>query len=657
MNLCGRIFIKVKDPSDWKKLDDLPIKKGWCLGDHVVTGKDIWGGINVTGWCIDGDWSPQFRRGIRGSDGGLSDMVYDIVGRIGQDRCMVIADLVDINCDGGYEVYYSLGYNNWYEHVVSYYTDQPDIRDVQKWLKWANIKVTANIAKFLHQFGEKFYTSNVHDRDSWLYISVKDKSIWDKLAKVDLTDTGYSIEGNTAELFSSQGSYDMELRGFDVAYGSEKDDIPLLRLVQTLTKAAGEGNLFVLSYCSDPVVSPVCSRCVYVINGEVKTSEAVNDMKKVSKNDIAGSIRKMGTIVNSKVLNYAAGFPSEKMDFARKKLGLPCGADINVEPDSELVIPDGTEYIKKNAYKGKEYLRSVVIPDSVTTIGEQAFAECRNLEKVVLPAGLRSIERSAFSKCDNLKQLFLPDRVNSIGENAFTSCKALKDVKLNDGLKIIGENAFKYCWSLESIEIPDSVEYIGGSAFKSRKKLKKINMPVSLKNIDAYVFENCKNLSDFIVPKQISPKRVNAIFFGGTTLKGKSNYEIYIGNTLVLADKEEVIVREGTEEITLYSLHNVKKLVLLSPLRRSWSYASYICDRNCLEELVLPDGLQKIEKYNISGLSLSYGPFKRLTIPASVTEIDETEFADIKNITICGSKGTLAEEIAKKYGYDFEEIK
>lgn len=659
---CGRIYIKVKEPSDWEKLKDLPVQEEWYL--YADTSKDIWGRLTGTEWFIDGEWAPEF--GYYGLEG----MVSDIAKAIGYDRCLIIADLTDINVDGGYEVYYSLG-DEWGSNSRSlgYAYDPPAITDVQEWLKWAKIKITTDIVEHLYRFGEEFYTGNVHC-GQWLYIAVKHKDIWGKLAEADLTDPGYGIEGGAAKLFGSQEAYDMEIRDFNIASGY--GDNPLLRLVQTLTEAAGEGNLFVLSYCPDSVVSTRYNRCAYVINGEAGTSEIYNDLKDVSKDDIAGSIRRMGKAVNRKILNYAAGFPSERMDFARKKLGLPCRADVNAAPETELVIPDGTKLIKNNEYKGREYLRSVVIPDSVTSIGKNAFSGCKNLEKVMLPAGLESIGQSAFSKCESLKQLQLPAGVTAIGEKAFSSCKALKDIKLNDGLKKIETEAFKICKSLETMEIPDSVEYIGYNAFKGCSKLKRINMPAGLKKIEFDVFVGCKELSDFIVPEQIAPESVGSwyagsIFGHGQRLKGKSNYEIYIGKTLVLADKEKIIVREGTESISDCALNNVKKLVLALPVaaHQNSRYADWFNTTlsfgdgiETLEELVLPDGLLEIDEKWFSGMQ--YHPIKKITIPASVTEIktDESEYAAFPkmwNVTICGGKGTVAEEFAVKYGFNFEE--
>ena len=46
---------------------------------------------------------------------------------------------------------------------------------------------------------------------------------------------------------------------------------------------------------------------------------------------------------------------------------------------SNIVIPNGTTTIDKNAFKNYSMLTSVTIPSSVTTIGDQAFYGCNNL--------------------------------------------------------------------------------------------------------------------------------------------------------------------------------------------------------------------------------------------------------------------------------------
>ena len=104
-----------------------------------------------------------------------------------------------------------------------------------------------------------------------------------------------------------------------------------------------------------------------------------------------------------------------------------------------LVVPDGTETIEENQYKGKDYER-VFIPKSVTEIRHHAFSECENLKVVVFEEGsmLKTIGEDAFNACRNLAEINLPKGLESIGSWAFYECKNLKNIRLPDGLMEIG---------------------------------------------------------------------------------------------------------------------------------------------------------------------------------------------------------------------------
>ena len=89
---------------------------------------------------------------------------------------------------------------------------------------------------------------------------------------------------------------------------------------------------------------------------------------------------------------------TEKSDFA--------AVDTHIE---HLVIPDGTEKIPREAFKGYRNLVSVSVPSSVREIGEFAFADCEKLERVTLHEGLVSVENDVFNGCCCLKSIVIPE--------------------------------------------------------------------------------------------------------------------------------------------------------------------------------------------------------------------------------------------------------
>ncbi|MBQ1333177.1 MAG: leucine-rich repeat protein, partial [Lachnospiraceae bacterium] len=64
--------------------------------------------------------------------------------------------------------------------------------------------------------------------------------------------------------------------------------------------------------------------------------------------------------------------------------------------DASVVIPDGTEAIAANAFRGHTEITDVTIPSGVTSIGAYAFRGCTSLELVSVPDSVTDIGRFAF---------------------------------------------------------------------------------------------------------------------------------------------------------------------------------------------------------------------------------------------------------------------
>ena len=83
-------------------------------------------------------------------------------------------------------------------------------------------------------------------------------------------------------------------------------------------------------------------------------------------------------------------------------------------------MPDGTEAICKDCYRGKDMER-VFIPKSVREIQEGAFFECEKLQEVVFEeeSMLKKIGKLAFWNCISLKKINLPEELELIGNWCF----------------------------------------------------------------------------------------------------------------------------------------------------------------------------------------------------------------------------------------------
>ena len=56
--------------------------------------------------------------------------------------------------------------------------------------------------------------------------------------------------------------------------------------------------------------------------------------------------------------------------------------------DAKYTVPAGVRVIRKNAFKGNQYLTEVIIPEGVTRIGGRAFEGCMNLRSATIPASV-----------------------------------------------------------------------------------------------------------------------------------------------------------------------------------------------------------------------------------------------------------------------------
>ena len=108
----------------------------------------------------------------------------------------------------------------------------------------------------------------------------------------------------------------------------------------------------------------------------------------------------------------------------------------------KVVIADGVEEIRENAFAYRDMIESVHIPDSVERIGDNVFTNCDNLKSVVFGNSIKSIGAFAFYCCSNLRQVEFPDSLKRIEARAFDACNELRHLKLNEGLEYIGVGVF-----------------------------------------------------------------------------------------------------------------------------------------------------------------------------------------------------------------------
>lgn len=212
---------------------------------------------------------------------------------------------------------------------------------------------------------------------------------------------------------------------------------------------------------------------------------------------------------------------------------------------------------------------------------------------------------------ENIKKVIVPDSVVKIGYDAFYEFQNLEDISLPNSITNIGYDAFGRCTSLKNVTIPDSVTDIEDYAFFGCENLTSISIPNGVTSIEGWTFSECSSLTNVTIPDSV------------TSIDNCAFEECKSLTSITIPD--------SVTEIS----------------------AGAFWDCYNLESIIIPDSVTNIgERAFIYCSSL-----ESITIPDSVTNIGECTFNDCDNLTIRCSKGSYAEEYAKKDCIPVEYIK
>ena len=330
--------------------------------------------------------------------------------------------------------------------------------------------------------------------------------------------------------------------------------------------------------------------------------------------------------------------------------------------NEECIIPDGINFIDREAFVNNKNIKSVKMPDTVMNTFDGVFKYCENLERVELSKKLNKIENYMFQDCFKLKEIIGLENIEKIFAYAFSNCLELKEFIVSNQLKKIDSRAFYKCINLERIivseeneffksvdgvlynkdlttlvlypagkkdetfEILDSVKEINNYAFQSNSYLKKIVFNDLVTTIPEYCFTECSSL-------------------------------------------EEVIFNDQITKISQFAFKDCRKISFIN-FPKGLNYLSQGSFENCinLQNVILPEKLYVIDFYAFSNCTslknveitsrltcLNNGAFKncisleKLTICKSFKEAGENIFEGINKEFIIEFYGTLKEwqEITK----------
>ena len=116
---------------------------------------------------------------------------------------------------------------------------------------------------------------------------------------------------------------------------------------------------------------------------------------------------------------------------------------------SRFIIPDGVEYLAKEAFLNCTQLTNLTVPNSVVSIGDWAFNGCTGLTDINIPSSIKTIGHRAFGSCQGLSNVTIPNGVTSIGDGAFADCVGIETITIPKSVILLGKGTFTGCINLK----------------------------------------------------------------------------------------------------------------------------------------------------------------------------------------------------------------
>lgn len=208
-----------------------------------------------------------------------------------------------------------------------------------------------------------------------------------------------------------------------------------------------------------------------------------------------------------------------------------------------VVLPEGLQIIKSEAFKNCTSLESIIIPETVIEIRASAFENCTSLSSVVLNEGLIEIRANAFRNCTSLVDITLPNSLEYLGAGVFAYNSSIKEITIPSKVIEINGETFIYCTSLERIIFHDDIISIHGETFIGCSKLDNVVLPTKITEIRGNTFEECTSLTSIIIPEGVTR-------IGGSAFRGCKNLS-YVYLPMTIAEIGSSAFRQN------YSLNNI----------------------------------------------------------------------------------------------------
>ena len=252
---------------------------------------------------------------------------------------------------------------------------------------------------------------------------------------------------------------------------------------------------------------------------------------------------------------------------------------------TDLVVPEGTEYVASWAFCHLPSLTSVSIPSTVKYLGGGTFYGCTNIEEIVLPEGLEQFGYKEFAGCTKLAKLTIPSTVTKIDSEAFN------DVSANIWCKAYPNKLYWRDYTVRNFMPEKATQFhvVNQAAWEEK-----------------YPEANCTFVGDIEV--------------GTSTLTYNANAKIEAFDDFTKFD--------GAYAVTSHGFADGKGTVTLQGTVDGFGENAFQGVAG-ITSVEIPEGTQNIANYAFDGCT----DLTTMTIPASVTSIGANAFRNCTGLT------------------------
>ena len=283
----------------------------------------------------------------------------------------------------------------------------------------------------------------------------------------------------------------------------------------------------------------------------------------------------------------------------------------------------------------------------VVAIGMHAFDNCKDLESVTIPDTVTVIKDNAFLNCVKLSGINIPSTVTEIQMYAFSGCSSLTEITLPAGLTTLGAWAFDKCTALKSITVPDGITEIQSSTFKECSSLESITLGKGITSFGQSAFYDCIGLKDVYIS--------DIAAWCQASFENSTSNPLYYGKNLYAGGNKitTLVIPEGVEKIEKYAFNScstLESVTIPDSVKSIGDHSFAYCTR--LTEVKVGNGLTEVGRdvfyYCIN--------LKSIALPDSVKSIGDNILygcAKLESITL-PFLGASATDTKKNFiGYSF----